>query len=108
MFPSLMRPISGLIALLLVVACQPGTPGDTAGTTVAASSGATSGAPRVGATTSAPRAPTSSDSMTSAPISIRTDRTAYRATDPVTLTIVNGSASQYFYNPCTRVLEREN
>ena len=46
--------------------------------------------------------------MTSAPISIRTDRTSYRATDPVTLTIVNGTGRQYFYNPCTRVLERDN
>lgn len=46
--------------------------------------------------------------MATASITIRTDRSSYRATDPVTLTIVNGTGSQYFYNPCTRVLERES
>jgi hypothetical protein len=46
--------------------------------------------------------------MSTAPITVRTDRNSYRATDPVTLTIVNGTGSQYIFNPCTRVLEREN
>ena len=46
--------------------------------------------------------------MSTASITVRIDRNTYRATDPVKLTIVNGTGSPYFFNPCTRVLERES
>ena len=46
--------------------------------------------------------------MANAQITLRTDKSVYKAADPVTLTIVNGTSSKYYFNPCTRVLERES
>ena len=43
-----------------------------------------------------------------ATISIRTDRASYRVSDPVQLTISNTTKSSFYFNPCTRILEREN
>jgi hypothetical protein len=40
-------------------------------------------------------------------VQVTTDRTSYRAGDPVTLTIHNGSSDTVTFNPCTRTLERE-
>ena len=45
--------------------------------------------------------------MSASSITVSTDRSTYRASDPVKLTIVNTTGSTYHYNPCTRVLERE-
>jgi len=105
-----MRRLAPLITLLVIVAaCYRGTSAaDSTGTTATTPSGATSGS--AGSTTSptTPGTSTTPDTMSTASISIRTDRSSYRATDPVTLTIVNGTGSQYFYNPCTRILERES
>ena len=42
-----------------------------------------------------------------APIEIRTDRTAYRAGDPLELTVLNRRRDTLAFNPCTRTLERE-
>jgi hypothetical protein len=41
------------------------------------------------------------------PIGIRTDRLAYRAGDPVELTVVSRRRDTLAFNPCTRTLERE-
>jgi hypothetical protein len=38
---------------------------------------------------------------------IGTDRSSYRAGDPLTLTVDNRSADSVAFNPCTRALERE-
>jgi hypothetical protein len=40
-------------------------------------------------------------------VQVTTDRSSYRAGDPVTLTVHNGSTDTVTFNPCTRVLERE-
>jgi hypothetical protein len=40
-------------------------------------------------------------------VQIVTDRPSYRAGDPLTLTVHNGSADRIAFNPCTRSLERE-
>lgn len=40
-------------------------------------------------------------------VTIATDRRSYRAGDPVELRIVNETAQGYTYNPCTRVVERQ-
>jgi hypothetical protein len=40
-------------------------------------------------------------------IQVTTDRSSYRAGDPMTLTVRNGSADTVTFNPCTRTLERE-
>jgi hypothetical protein len=40
-------------------------------------------------------------------VQVTTDRSSYRAGDPVTLTVHNGSADTVTFNPCTRTLERE-
>ena len=41
------------------------------------------------------------------PIEIRTDRSAYRAGDPVELTVLNRGRDTLGFNPCTRTMERE-
>jgi hypothetical protein len=38
---------------------------------------------------------------------LRTDKSAYRAGEKMTLTFENRSARSYAFNPCTRTLERE-
>jgi hypothetical protein len=38
---------------------------------------------------------------------VTTDRSSYRAGDPITLTVHNGLADTVAFNPCTRALERE-
>ena len=40
-------------------------------------------------------------------VQVTTDRSGYRAGDPLTLTVHNGSADTVAFNPCTRMLERE-
>jgi hypothetical protein len=40
-------------------------------------------------------------------VQVTTDRSSYRAGDPITLTVHNGSADTVAFNPCTRALERE-
>ena len=40
-------------------------------------------------------------------VQVTTDRSSYRAGDPVTLTVHNGSVDTVTFNPCTRTLERE-
>lgn len=40
-------------------------------------------------------------------LQVATDRTSYRAGDPLTLTVHNGLADSIAFNPCTRTLERE-
>ena len=63
-----------------------------------------------GAPAPTPSSPTP-DSTTSVPasttITLRTDKSSYRAGDNVTLTIVNGTGRTFTFNPCTRTLERE-
>ena len=41
-------------------------------------------------------------------VTIATDRKSYRAGDPVELRVVNETANSYTYNPCMRVVERQN
>lgn len=41
------------------------------------------------------------------PIEIVTDRTVYRAADPIELTIANRGRDTLAFNPCTRTLERD-
>ena len=40
-------------------------------------------------------------------VTLRTDKTRYRAGEAMTLTLENRSASSYAFNPCTRAIERE-
>jgi hypothetical protein len=40
-------------------------------------------------------------------VEVTTDRSSYRAGDPVTLTVQNGRADTIAFNPCTRTLEAE-
>ena len=53
------------------------------------------------------RTPSDSAPITGS-IQLRTDRSSYAAGDPMTLTLVNGTRDSYAYNPCTRLLDREN
>ena len=41
-------------------------------------------------------------------VTIATDRTSYRAGDPVELRVVNETGNSYTYNPCTRIVERQS
>ena len=41
------------------------------------------------------------------PVSLTLDRTSYAAGDAVTLTLRNSGAGQYYFNPCPRIIERE-
>jgi hypothetical protein len=41
-------------------------------------------------------------------LTLRTDKSSYRAGDPLGLTLVNRSGSKFAYNPCTRLLERDS
>ena len=41
------------------------------------------------------------------PVSLTLDRGSYAAGDEVTLTLTNSGAGQYYFNPCPRILERE-
>jgi len=83
-----------LAAVLLAAACvrKPAPAGDSAASPPPAAS-------------PAPSADTHADS--SSAIELRTDRTAYRAGDSATLTIVNHTKQEWTFNPCTRTLERE-
>lgn len=85
-----------LIALLAQTGCgggssrQPETPADTATTPPAVN-------------------PSQQDTIARmSDISITTDTRSYRPGDPVELRIVSRSAMRYTYNPCTRLLERED
>ena len=42
------------------------------------------------------------------PVSLTLDRGAYAAGDEVTLTLTNSGAGQYYFNPCPRIVERED
>lgn len=42
------------------------------------------------------------------PIIVRTDRAQYRPGERVALTIVNQAADTFYFNPCTRAVERED
>jgi hypothetical protein len=55
-----------------------------------------------------PAADVDSTPMAETGVALRTDKSSYKAGDPLTLTIVNGTASKYYFNPCTRILERES
>lgn len=41
------------------------------------------------------------------PVSLALDRGSYAAGDEVTLTLTNSGAGQYYFNPCPRIVERE-
>ena len=41
------------------------------------------------------------------PVALTLDRGSYAAGDEVTLTLSNSGAGQYYFNPCPRILERE-
>ena len=43
----------------------------------------------------------------SGPVSLTLDRGAYAAGDEVTLTLTNSGTGQYYFNPCPRIVERE-
>ncbi len=53
-------------------------------------------------------APPATRSDSTRPIELRTDRTTYRAGDQVTMTIVNHTSQGWAFNPCTRIIERNN
>ena len=59
-----------------------------------------------------PAAPSSASQMDStsrtSDITITTDTRTYRPGDPVELRIASKSATRFTYNPCTRLLERED
>ncbi|HYC53051.1 MAG TPA: immunoglobulin-like domain-containing protein [Gemmatimonadaceae bacterium] len=91
--------------IVALVACYRGSSAaDSTSTTTNASPPPAAGTS--GSSSPAP-VPAPPDSVTTTSITLRTDRTSYRASDPVTLSIVNGSDSKFYFNPCTRVLERE-
>ena len=90
------RSLAGFGLLLAVgSACRPGTPGSAPTDTAKPSTSA-------GASTSAASGTVRSDSVV-----LRTDKTAYRSGERMTLTFENRSASSYAFNPCQRSVERE-
>ena len=61
------------------------------------------------AVTCAPAPPASppKDAARGHGVEVTTDRTSYRAGDPMTLTVHNRGADTVSFNPCTRTLEAE-
>ena len=80
-------------------ACTPATPGSSRTDSGAAPSAST---PSMSDTTASNAAGMRADSVT-----LRTDKSQYRAGEQMTVTLQNASASSYSFNPCTRTIERE-
>lgn len=98
------RSICGIIAPTLLSAftaftlgaCRPSTPGSAAADSASVPAGADS------SPASSAAAPSRADSVT-----LRTDKSQYRAGEKITLTFENKGARSYAFNPCSRTLERE-
>jgi hypothetical protein len=69
-------------------------------------SGTTDSATTSARTDSAPSS-TANATVPSDSVLLRTDKTQYKAGEQLTLTFENKGASRYAFNPCTRLLERE-
>ena len=80
-------------------ACRPATPGSSGTDSTASPS---TSAPSMSDTAASNAAAIRADSVT-----LRTDKSQYRAGEQMTLTLENASASSYSFNPCTRTIERE-
>lgn len=87
---------SSLLLTLCLASCRPGAGGTSGDSTKPPASSASPDSARTGALLRA-------DSIT-----LRTDKTQYRAGEAMTLTFENRSGSSYTFNPCTRTIERES
>ena len=85
------------LAIVAPVACRTSAPGGSSGDSATSS-------PRADST---PAASTSSTARADS-VTLRTDKSQYRAGEKMTLTLENKSAASYAFNPCTRSLERED
>ena len=61
----------------------------------------------VGSCAPAPANPPARDAARNGGLEVSTDRTSYRAGEPLTLTVHNRGADTVAFNPCTRTLEAE-
>lgn len=87
------RTVLLIVAAALVAACQKAADRDAAPATPAPGSAAP---------------PSSSSPMPGSAVRIALDRTSYRSSDDVKLTITNDSQRELGYNACTRTVERES
>ena len=87
------------VSLLALAGCRSGPSG---------SPSADSGSPSARADTSPAAAPAASATVRSDSVLLRTDKTQYKAGERMVLTFENRSAAGYTFNPCQRLIERED
>ena len=85
------------VAIVAPVACRTSAPGGSGGDS------ATS-LPRADSTPAA----SASSTVRADSVTLRTEKSQYRAGEKMTLTLENKSAASYAFNPCTRSLERQD
>ena len=86
------------VSLVALAGCRSGPSG---------SPSADSGSPSARGDTPAP-APAASATVRSDSVLLRTDKAQYKAGERMTLTFENRSAAGYTFNPCQRLIERED